>query len=161
MNVNLCSLRGRVHPSLANVITTKEVKILRPHIKFLTGDYLTFQRKYQESGKGNPICKICGLENESICHILTQCPAYKSIRDRILEEFQEICSITQNNFDLEAIRTNPETLTQFLLDPTSFNLKTRVHISDPVVPELFKLSRDYCYAIHSERTRKLEELLNI
>ena len=88
MNANLYSLRGRVHPSLANVLTTKEVKISRPHIKFLTGDYLTYQRRYQESGKGNPTCKICGLENESICHIITQCPAYKSIRDRILEEFQ-------------------------------------------------------------------------
>ena len=161
MNVNLCSLRGRVHPSLANIITTKDVKMLRPHVKFLTGDYLTYQRRYQESGKGNPICKICTLENESICHILTQCPAYQSTRDKILQEFEEICSVIQSNFNFENIKTDPETLTQFLLDPTSFNLKTRVHINDPVVPDLFKLSRDYCYAIHSERTRKLEELHNI
>ena len=161
MNVNLYSLRGRVHPSLANVITSKEVKKLRPHIKFLTGDYLTYQRRYQESGKGNPICKLCRLENESICHILTQCPAYKSTRDRILLELEEICSVIRSNFNFETIKTDPETLTQFLLDPTSFNLKTRVHISDPVVQELFKLSRDYCSAIHLERTRKLEELLNI
>ena len=133
--------------------------MLRPHIKVLTGDYLTYYRKYQESGKGNPTCKICGLEIESICHILTQCPAYKTIRDRILVEFQEICLVTQNNFNLEAIKTNPETLTQFLLDPTSFNLKIRVHICDPAVPALFKLSREYCNAVHLERTRRLQELL--
>ena len=159
MNVDLWGLRGRVHPSLANIITTDEVKVLRPHIKFLSGDYLTYQRKYQESGKGNPVCRICGLENESITHILTQCPAYKLIRDRILEEFSEICTLTQNNFDFENVKTDPESLAQFLLDPTSFNLKTRVHVSDPVVPALFKLCRDFCYAVHRERIRKLNELL--
>ena len=111
-------------------------------------------------GKRVP-CKICRLENESICHILTQCPAYQSTRDKILQEFEEICSVIQSNFNFENIKTDPETLTQFLLDPTSFNLKTRVHINDPVVPDLFKLSRDYCYAIHSEKNRKLEELHNI
>ena len=92
---------------------------------------------------------------------MAQCPAYKSTREKILQEFEEICSVIKSYFNFKNIKSDPETLTQFLLDPTSFNLKTRVHISDPVVPELFKLSRDYCYAIHSERTRKLEELLNI
>ena len=59
MNVNLSSLRGRHHPCLKNVITSTDVKRLRPYTKFLSGDYLTSERKYQESGQGNPICKIC------------------------------------------------------------------------------------------------------
>ena len=48
MNVSLSSLRGRYHPCLGNIITSSEVKKLRPHIKFLTGDYLTYERKIED-----------------------------------------------------------------------------------------------------------------
>ena len=160
MNVSLSSLRGRYHPCLQNIISSNEVKKLRPHIKFLTGDYLTYQRKCEDSGQGDPTCRICRLENESISPILTQCPAYDDIRNRILPEFSAILKLTQNCLKFENIRRDPNILTQFILDPTSFNLKGRVHVSDPVVPELFKVSRDYCMAVHTERTRRLQKLLN-
>ena len=75
LNVNLSSLRGRHHSSLSNIITTNEVKKLRPHLKFLTGDYLTYERKYNQSGQGNPNCRICESESETICHIVSQCSA--------------------------------------------------------------------------------------
>ena len=81
LNVSLSGLRGRHHPSLANIITANSVKKLRPHLKFLTGDYLTYLRKFEESGQGNPLCKSCRLENESISHILTLCPAYKNLKN--------------------------------------------------------------------------------
>ena len=136
------------------------MKQLRPHIKFLTGDYLTFERNFEDSGQGDPTCRICRLENESICHILILCPAYNVIRNRILPEFSAISTLTKNSLKFENIRMDPIAMTQFILDPTSFNLRTRVHISDPVVPELFRLSRDYCIAIHTERIRRLQELLN-
>ena len=158
MNVNLSSLRGRHHPCLKNVITSTDVKRLRPYTKFLSGDYLTSERKYQESGQGNPICKICKKENESITHIIALCLEYSDIRKRILQEYSDICIFTQNCINFDSIKTDPDILTQFILDPTSFNLNTRVHISDPQVPALFKVSRDYCYAIHEERTRRLQEL---
>ena len=38
MNVNLIGLRGKHHPSLANIVTVEEVKKLRPHTKLLIGD---------------------------------------------------------------------------------------------------------------------------
>ena len=158
-NVNLFSLRGRHHPSLSNIITTDDVKKLRPHLKFLTGDYLTYERKYQESGQGDPTCRTCKLESESISHIISRCEAYNSIRDRIFLEFSEVCKLTKNSINFEKMKSDERVLTQFLLDPTSFNLKNRVNIGDPAVPALFKLSRDFCTAIHSERTRKLQELL--
>ena len=133
MNVNLSSLNGRHHPCLKNVITTSDVKKLRPYIKFLSGDYLTYERKYLESGQGNPICKICKEENESISHIIAQCPEYRQIRNKILQEFSNICILSQNCLNFESIKTDQQILTQFILDPTSFNLKTRIHISDPLV----------------------------
>ena len=84
---------------------------------------------------------------------------YKRIRDRILLEFSEVCKLTKNSINFENMKSDDSVLTQFILDPTSFNLKKRVNIGDPAVPTLFKLSRDFCTAIHSERTRKLRELL--
>ena len=161
LNVNLSSLRGRHHSSLNNIITTNEVKKLRPHLKFLTGDYLTYERKYNQSGQGNPICRICKSDSETICHIVSQCSAYKTIRERIFPEFSEACNLTRNGFSFENMKDDSEKLTQFILDPTSFNLNPRVHMNDPVVPALFKLSRDYCSAVHNERLRKLQELQKV
>ena len=41
LTVNLNSLNGKHQPCLFNVITTQEVQKLRPHLRFLAGDYLT------------------------------------------------------------------------------------------------------------------------
>ena len=56
------------------------------------------------------------------------------------------------------ILTNPETLTQFILDPTSFNLEHRVHRDDPITKYLFKISRDLCFSINNRRMKTLLEL---
>ena len=53
-NVSLIGLRGRHNPSLTNIITAEDVKKLRLHTKFLTCDYLTYETKFDQSGKGSP-----------------------------------------------------------------------------------------------------------
>ena len=52
---------------------------------------------------------------------------------------------------LENILENKKTLCQFILDPASFNLHERIHMSDPVLDQLYKLSIDYCFAVRSAR----------
>ena len=76
----------------------------------------------------------------------------------MLQEMAEVCS--KSTFDIEHIfsEVNPEYLTQFLLDPTSINLRKCVKMSDPIVPDLYKISRDLCNHIHSERIKQLGEL---
>ena len=129
-------------------MTTDEVRKLRPHLKVLSGDYLTYQVKFDQTQKGSPLCKICRLENETICHIITICPEYQDIRKRILHEFEEMCQLSASlKIKNLTILTNPETLTQFILDPTSFNLEHRVHRDDPITKYLFKISRDLCFPI--------------
>ena len=54
--------------------------------------------------------------------------------------------------------SNPEMFTQFVLDPTSFNLSKRVNIGDPMAMELFKISRDMCNYLHTQRMKQLKEL---
>ena len=92
LNVNLLSLRGRRHPCLNNIFTVDDVKKLRPYLKFLTGDYLTYNLKFNQSGIGSPVCRLCFSEPETICHIIANCECYSEVRMRISYEI-EILSI--------------------------------------------------------------------
>ena len=57
LNVSTTGLRGRIHPALCNIITSYDVKLSRAHIKFLSGNYLTYKTKAEQSG-GLPHCRI-------------------------------------------------------------------------------------------------------
>ena len=157
-NVSCQGLSGRHHPLLSNIVTAIEVKKLRLHIKFLIGDYLTFQTKFEHTKKGSPICKICQQENESISHIIATCKAYSVIRDKISTQFFEVCEGVPGFEMLLPLLKNTETFTQFILEPTSLNLPFRVNVDDKVVPQLLSLSRDLCFAVHKERMRLLNLL---
>ena len=71
LHVSTIGLRGRHHPALSNMITTHEVKLSRPHIKFLSGNYLTYQIKSEQSG-GSPLCRIC-QSDETVSHVISTC----------------------------------------------------------------------------------------
>ena len=49
-NVSLLGLRGRLHPAITNVSTSHSVRKMRPHVKMLIGNYVTFEMKSQQSG---------------------------------------------------------------------------------------------------------------
>ena len=48
-NVSCQGLTGKHHPCLGNAITATEVKKLSIHLKFMTGDYLTCQTKFDRT----------------------------------------------------------------------------------------------------------------
>ena len=158
LNVSLIGLRGKHHPSLSSIITTEEVRKLRPHLKFLTGDYLTYETKFNHTSQGSPLCKICHTENETICHILAICPAFNIVRSRVLREMEVLSNSSRGELNFNHVLENPERLTQFILDPTSFNLPYRLHLSDPVATPIFQLSRYICYSIKKSRMKMLEQL---
>ena len=102
---------------------------------------------------------MCYLESESICHIVAVCTEYENIRTRITYEVKELLS-NMNLSNTTKIFENKNLFTQFILDPSSFNLDSdcRVNINDPMLTDLFKLSRDFCYSIDNTRKRKLKQL---
>ena len=75
------------------------------------------------------------------------------------EKFSHRLLSSRSELNFKSILENPDELTQFILDPTSFNLQNRVHISDPIVQKLFKLSRDLCFSIHNTRMKSLQTLI--
>ena len=148
------------NPAIAGAVTTHQVRKLRPAVKFLTGDYLTYQVRNRQSG-GGPHCRLCpGREEEDICHIISSCPATSDIRERIVEEILIKCKSAKTVCDTDTIKSDPVLLTQFILDCTSLNLNNghRIHVEDPIVPDIFRTSRDLCHALHSERLKQLKRI---
>ena len=158
LNVSTTGLRGRHHPALSNMITTREVRLSRPHIKLLSGNYLTYQIKADQSG-GSSRCRICSSgEEESVCHVISTCQGLAEVRNRLLEEFRELCKTTKNRINFDDIIQNEDRLCQFVLDPTSLNLPIRLSLKDPLVTEFFKVSRDFCYIVDKTRIELLKNL---
>ena len=160
LNVSLMSLRGRCHNALSNIVTSHEVKKSRIHIKMLCGDFLTYEVKSAQSG-GTPFCRLCPEKkiSENIPHILICCEAYSEIRNRILPQLENMIGKGKSNIDFKELQSNAESLTHFILDPTSINLENRISETDPDLPDIFRLSRDFCHAIGSERAKLLKKLV--
>ena len=130
-------------------------------MKMLAGDYFTYEINANQSG-GSPHCRCCPFPspNENISHILTVCLAYSDIRNRMIPEFEKLCNEAKTNLYFQEICNQNVALCQFILDPASFNLRNRVHMNDPILGQLFRLSRDYCYAINSARMKILRSKEN-
>ena len=142
--------------ALSNLITTHDVKLSRPHLKFLSGNYLTFSTKAKQSG-GSSHCRICLDPSETISHIITSCSGMAAERKKLLIEFKSLCKNTKNKINFNKISEDEELLCQFILDPSSLNLPERVSINDPLLANFFKMSRDYCYLIDKIRIKLLIE----
>ena len=158
LNTFSCNLRGRPHPTVKNMISTWDVKRSRAHLKFLAGNYLTYQVKAAQSG-GSARCRLCdtGLP-ESVSHIISVCSALEEQRNKLLIDLQNLCSLAQTNINLEEFKNKEEVLCQFILDPSSLNLSKRVSPQDPILPEFYKLSRDICYTLDKTRLGLLSQL---
>ena len=66
LNVKLLGLSGKPHTALCNAATTRDIPKLRIHIKFLTGDYLTYARQAADRNTNDPHCRLCQAPYEDI-----------------------------------------------------------------------------------------------
>ena len=151
MHVGLLGLSGQHHPIISGAQTTDEVNKMRPHLKMISGDYLTYFVKSQQSG-GSPHCRLCGAPSETVSHVTVTCPALSDTRVRILTQLSSLTSLA------DTYRDNEELFSQFLIDPASFNLPSRVNISDPQLPAIYKICRDLCFSLDKERLEKLKSI---
>ena len=157
MNVQLSGLSGRPHPILHNIYNTLDVKKLRVHIKFLTCDFMTNERLALDRPGVSAACDLCQDPTDSIEHVLTSCRATSEVRNRLYPELVNTVAQVQPMSTILLYHPPPCILTQFILDCTSPNLPDtiRVPTHNPGIPKICKISRDWCYAISSERSRLL------
>ena len=165
LNISTSGLGGRSHPILNGVITTEDVKAVKPAIKCLTGDYYTYSLRAALMG-GSSHCRICPnngentQEPEDIEHVVAGCVATENIRKSMLTNVVVAMGTTEIPIDIDSILQDKTTLCQFLLDCNSLNLSnaTRVNINDPATTEIFRHSRKLIASIHAERLRQIKQL---
>ena len=157
-NVRLLGLSGKPHPILCNIKDSRDIPKLRVQLKFLTGDVLSQERLFIDQGI-DPKCLLCPSACESYTHILSQCRATADVRDRL---YPELVNTVQNVEPTCQIgnSANAESITQFIIDPTSMNLPNhyRISIQHPRLNEVYSICRDWSFAIFSERKRMLKNL---
>ena len=159
LNVRLHGLSGKPHPIIAGITDSRDIQKLRAHVKFLTGDILTGERLAKDRGT-DPKCRICSASNDNIVHIMTQCRGTSDIRERLHADLMNtVAQIDDKNMVLEH-GTTDETLTQFVLDPSSMNLPSGYRLSTihPRLQEVLRISCDWCFALNSIRTTLLKQL---
>ena len=157
LNVQLSGLSGRPHPALQNIQTTQDCKKLRLHLKFLTCDLIT------DTDKSTPIlaCTLCSASiTDSTEHVLVTCRALSEVRRRLFPELMNTVLQVQPMSGILYADVPPLILTQFILDCSSPNLpcSVRVPAHNPKIPEIYRASRDWCFAMANERFRLLRQL---
>ena len=125
------------------------------HLKLQTGDIVTRERPTRDRG-----CQICKAPKDNIKHILIQCRALADIHEWLNADLVIIIADNDDQNKILEHTTSDETITQFVLDPTSMNLANgnRISILHPRLPEVLKISRDWCFSANSRRTTLLKKL---
>ena len=109
---------------------------------------------------GEPRCRLCDAPLEDIPHILVDCPKTAETRHRLLPQLLNLVADVQPQSGLlDTSKTTSRQLAQFIMDPTSFNLPNthRISFQHPRLSDLYRLSRDWCFAIYNSRARLLKQ----
>ena len=141
---------------MLGIIETRQVQKLRAHLQLLTGDFPSFELIGQQQ-RSDQSCRLCSYPVESTQHILTECRATSDVQERLLPELLNLLAAIDPTNDLLLQNHSRLSLTQFILDPTSFNLNRGIRISfqNARLPELFTLCRDWCFSVISLRKKLL------
>ena len=168
LNVQALGLSGRPHPVLSWIQTTRDVTLIRPHLRMLAGDYPCYSHLAHDRGVP-PHCQLCirlaqqqpqhQPEEENMTHVITRCRATNETRQRLLPDLFNLVASYDPDHGLLSGST-PDTLTQFILDSTSLNLPAVCRISPrhPLYSHIARHCSNITYAIHKDRTRQLQSL---
>ena len=127
--------------------------------RMLSGRYRTRLLTGKWSESGNRCCPAtsCLQVEESLEHILLECPAYAHTRNNLEQKFKDVKNEELRKLAKFALEQPPAFLMQFLLDATGLPA-TRMLVSklgEDVLFPLFNLTRTWCYAVHRDRLNLL------
>ena len=156
LNVQLQSLHSP-HPMLHNVTHPREVQKLKSQLKVLAGDFYTNSIIGERHGTSQT-CPLCDYFCEDDIHVLSLegCPALAEPKARIVNEMKEARA---KFIPPLIISSDSNTFTQFLCDPSSFNLppNSRLNLNNNEECDImFRLTRDYIFAVTQRRSKQIE-----
>ena len=102
------------------VSNTQDVMIVRPHIKMLSGDYLTYSNLSHDRGV-DPCCRLCKQLSdnpgpvEDLAHLLTSCRGISDTKNSVMPDFLNTVATSYPTNGLLSHVSHLMT-TQFLLD---------------------------------------------
>ena len=155
---NTTGLRiGQTHPVWDTVQSTR-LDVRRGIVKcrILTGTYIvqTIRSKFNQY-QVNSTCPLCFIEDEDIVHMLLRCSVLHSVRKepyRVLRDY--IISKTDPDFWRTVFPTKTS-LTKLIIDCGQITELQTVRGIDLSTVE--RLTRNLCFAVHTERLKKLNE----
>ena len=154
LNAQLYGLSGLLHPALQHIQDTRDCKKLRSHLKFLTCDIVPHTPV-------TPACSLCdSCSTVTVEHIVVSCKALSEVRNRIFPELINTVSQVQPMSGILSYNIPAPIMTQFILDCASFNLPDtiRIPVHNPRISEIYRVARDFCFAVSNERSRLLRQI---
>ena len=137
-------------------IDTLEVKKAGIKANLIAGTYKvqTMTSKFQKKKKKEEriVPAICKTEAEDIAHFIMTCPSHSEIRKEFINR---IFDVVNNKGDVDVIKSNNEILLQLILDYTYSKIPNSIKKSSSG-SKLEAITRGQCYALHCNRSKKLE-----
>ena len=56
--------------------------------------------EFEQSGVGSPHCRVCDSSYESVTHLVSSCPIFADIREKILIEIEEKLQDSKNGWKM-------------------------------------------------------------
>ena len=127
--------------------------------RMLSGRYRTrlLSSNWSERADTSCISSSC-VEDESLEHILLQCPAYATCRANVVKKWRSAGNPVVAKLAQDALDISPSAyLVQFILDPSVLpQVRLAVQVSGvDILNGTFSLARTWCYAMHRERLKLL------
>ncbi|VDI46248.1 Hypothetical predicted protein [Mytilus galloprovincialis] len=130
---------------------TREAVRISVKLKVITDTYILQSHRSRYNLNETPTCKLCDTDIEDRSHFLLTCKILQCIRERYLNQIDEIISDFLN-FRMRDIPTDDQL--QIILDCTV--LLSRYTNDNTVLQRIEDLSRQLIYALHVARYRTLD-----
>ena len=120
----------------------------------LLGVYNTGERLFTMRKASTPSCVFCSAEVDSRVHFMLSCVAFNNIRNSFLSQMIAISPFIKNMISAT------DDFLLCILDPFSPRVPIELQKSWRSETEIYKVSRNFCYAMHKKRETLLESFTN-
>ena len=131
----------------------RDIPRIKEKLRMATGVYVhQVNRAVFNQNKVNPVCLLCGQVDETLQHFLFECASLASVREPIIDSIYNAFAST----NLIALGNAAGGMLQLVLDHTMINQNILSASNHQHLKTLETNCRRLCYALHSERYKRLQ-----